>query len=155
MYRSWYSMKLLPSYPNLLQRLAGRSYLVETKELRHIMTKRPSFDRSYQSKRDWYLKNKDAADTRRRHSILAGKWKGLNKRTYTGYCELCNNQFDRLDYHHWNDNTPSCGLWLCSGCHRLAEAIDKNVLDVVDAYLGLKSRVENDYNKLKLPYHAG
>ena len=39
-------------------------------------------------------------------------------------CEICKRIETRLSYHHWDDDNPSVGLWLCHKHHMLAEALD-------------------------------
>jgi len=114
-------------------------------------------DKDYQSKRRWYQRNKDTVIARRRHSNLAGKWKNLSKRAYTGYCELCGKEVEsHLGYHHWNDNEPSLGLWLCSPCHKWAEGFDKALEDqaLLSTYKGLKDTVTSEYYRIRLASYA-
>ena len=108
------------------------------------------YDRSYQAKRDWYLMNKDKIEVKRRQSLLDGRWKGLNKRQYTGICELCGCEKDRLEYHHWDDQYPDMGLWLCFRCHRHAEALDHDVLDIAELYFSLKNSITTEYFNRRL-----
>ncbi len=42
-------------------------------------------------------------------------------------CEVCHKPANRLDYHHWNDDYPCLGLWLCVQCHIMAEKVDKGL----------------------------
>lgn len=56
-----------------------------------------------------------------------------------GACELCGRKKKRLNYHHWDDNCPAKGLWLCSWCHQAAEVLDSG-LD--RRYFALKKSVE-------------
>ena len=66
----------------------------------------------------------------------------VNKRTRPNdICELCNKEFSRLDYHHWDDNNPKYGLWLCHRCHLLAGDVDK---ELHTKYLILKVNISND-----------
>ena len=68
---------------------------------------------------------------------------GLNKRDYTGFCELCNKKQEyKLNYHHWDDNNLSKGVWVCVRCHTVCEGIDKNL---VNKYLILKNNVNKEY----------
>ncbi len=67
----------------------------------------------------------------------------VRKRWRPEWCELCKEWSNRLDYHHWDDENPSLGLWLCTRCHRFAEAMDRQDRELLmDRYLFLKSRVE-------------
>ena len=59
-----------------------------------------------------------------------------------GACELCGRtNGKKLDYHHWNDEKPEKGLWLCYSCHRLGELVDKGM---ERKYLELKAKVEQE-----------
>lgn len=61
------------------------------------------------------------------------------KRPYSGSCELCGNRNRRLSYHHWDDNDYSKGFWLCTGCHVIAEGVEKGT---VSKYIELKRSLE-------------
>lgn len=66
---------------------------------------------------------------------------GLHKREYTRVCELCGKgPRKRLYYHHWLDDFPWIGMWLCFKCHMLAESIDEK-RDMLDKYLKLKAEI--------------
>lgn len=60
-----------------------------------------------------------------------------NKRTKPTMCELCGRITKSLVYHHWDDNNPSMGLWLCPHCHIFAELFEKGF---ASRYLELKRR---------------
>lgn len=85
---------------------------------------------------------------RRRESRLSVEISGkcmnvkVQKRPYTGFCELCNSKQKNLSYHHWDDMNLTKGLWLCPKCHRFAEFIDRN-LKMINRYLKVKSRAHN------------
>lgn len=60
--------------------------------------------------------------------IINGKWTLVAKRPRPDdTCEVCNRITPRLEYHHWDDKHPCLGLWLCPGCHRMAERVDKDL----------------------------
>lgn len=96
------------------------------------------------------LKTRDYA----RHNVLRttieGKYVILNvhKRQRPELCELCGklspsvvrSRKGILYYHHWDDNNPSKGLWLCLHCHIFAGRADKEML--VRKYLQLKGQIE-------------
>lgn len=68
---------------------------------------------------------------------------GLNKRPYPNFCELCGKpQQKGLQYHHWDKNNPNLGIWVCCGCHRFCERVDKGM---VETYQKLISRVHAVY----------
>jgi len=120
-------------------------------------------------KREWALKNKDKIKKyskkyyeknkgeinskirkhcRHQHlnTIINGKPERilrLNKREWTGYCELCGKEVKKyLHYHHWDDENLNIGLWLCIYCHRFAERVDKGIK--VSDYERLKEMVEKE-----------
>ena len=109
-------------------------------------------DKRYWFKKHWYGVNKGKVTARRRQALLAGKWKGLHKRPYTNACELCGSELTRLGYHHWDDNEPSLGIWLCAGCHKYAEGFDKALGDkpLLEVYAKLKDTVTSKYYQTRL-----
>ena len=62
----------------------------------------------------------------------------VNKRSRSASCEICNKTDCRLDYHHWNDDNPAIGLWLCRSCHWHAEAYERGL---INKYLELKGQL--------------
>lgn len=118
---------------------------------------RTTNDPDYWSKRQSYERHRHLRIAKTRATRLGsgnGKyWGGLTKSTYRGVCELCgvpDADCGRLHYHHWDDATPSLGLWLCPNCHRLAEGMDVALADPItlDKYAAIKSaaiRLFNDY----------
>ena len=117
---------------------------------------RVSIDPFYWSKRMSSERRRGEVLQRTRHTLLGSGgryWHGLNKRPYpNGTCELCGNTVERMHYHHWDDEHPSLGLWLCGLCHRWAEGFDQ-VLDrnpLVDTYAGLKDAVSRTYHESRL-----
>jgi hypothetical protein len=68
------------------------------------------------------------------------------KRQYTGKCEVCGREFNNKRgnhaYHHWDDDIPQCGVWVCCTCHNLAEGVDAG-LDKV--YVRLRNIVMLDH----------
>ena len=92
-----------------------------------------------------YSKRPDIVSRRRQCSLMTkeGTLRGLNKRTYTGNCEICGYEKKRMSYHHWNDDKPSMGIWVCQACHWFVGGIDKGLL--VDKYIQLKQNVEKEY----------
>lgn len=63
------------------------------------------------------------------------------KRNKPDKCELCGRLTESLGYHHWNDETPSIGLWLCYPCHIFAEIVEKGK---VSAYLMAKEKATRE-----------
>lgn len=59
---------------------------------------------------------------------------GERKRPYSAICEICGRQWidntKRFDYHHWDNELPSMGLYLCARCHAFAEGVDSGLVDL-------------------------
>jgi hypothetical protein len=58
---------------------------------------------------------------------LNGKTLQVEKRSYPvdSKCELCHEVRNKsLSYHHWDDLKPHIGVWCCTRCHRVCEALD-------------------------------
>jgi hypothetical protein len=104
--------------------------------------------------RKWAKENKEfTAEFRRKYFIQSGNdqknrrdIKGLVKRNFPsdGYCELCHKNNKRLAYHHWDDNFPSWGIWMCAGCHVGTNFVDKT--ELLRKYQALKVEIEDIYN---------
>lgn len=69
---------------------------------------------------------------------------GLDKRAWTGYCELCNKENIRLHYHHWDDSRPSMGIWICQLCHYMCEQLEKEGLLIAQRYFNFKQILEKE-----------
>lgn len=70
----------------------------------------------------------------------------LNKRLHPGIynaCEFCNKVTKKIYYHHWSDEHPEWGIYLCTQCHDFAERVDR---DEHTRYLEMKRKVEGDGN---------
>ena len=109
--------------------------------------------KSYEAKKRWAERNYDKRIAKSRQSLLGGKWRGLTKRDYTGYCELCSVEVEKnLHYHHWDDAIPSMGLWMCAKCHRYAEGFDKAMTDsaLLDTYAELRTSISKGYYQARL-----
>lgn len=77
-------------------------------------------------------------------------FRGVKKTVRPDNCELCGRNFDEnllANYHHWEDDFPQLGIWLCAVCHHFAEVYDK---DFSEKYISLKMRLMmkfiNKYN---------
>ena len=47
----------------------------------------------------------------------------VNKKPFLGVCELCDAKYDmNMVYHHWNDENPDDGIWICRRCHMFVHA---------------------------------
>jgi hypothetical protein len=94
----------------------------------------------------------------KRNTILNVRGKRLEnirKRPYTNHCEVCGRPLgvgegsrdlsliskNRGNYHHWNDEHPEKGIWVCQWCHWGIEAIDHG-FNHRDKYLNLKEAIE-------------
>lgn len=80
----------------------------------------------------------------RRHVIITTggvMLRGLNKRPYPGACEVCDCEDKKLEYHHWDPDNPSLGIWACSQCHKCAEGVDKGLHE---KYVKLKEKIINE-----------
>lgn len=95
----------------------------------------------------WRTKNKDYANRYRRNysrqkelGTNGKRLYGLNKRLYTGSCELCGRANGRLAYHHWDDDNYNLGIWVCLPCHCFVEQAEKGI--TVENYFNLKKKVE-------------
>jgi len=69
---------------------------------------------------------------------------GLNKRAYTGFCELCKEEGLKLNYHHWDNENYNKGVWLCYRCHVLSEMVESglNIPGLVSKYISLKNELD-------------
>ncbi len=63
----------------------------------------------------------------------------IKKRIFKGYCELCGLNNTKLNYHHWDNNNPAKGVWVCHYCHMAVEKIDKGIYI---KYLEIRNQVE-------------
>lgn len=65
----------------------------------------------------------------------------VRKRLHPGKCELCGANYDKikLDYHHWDDETPELGIWVCYKCHRFVEGIEYGLSS--EKYMDLKIKI--------------
>jgi hypothetical protein len=77
---------------------------------------------------------------------------GLQKRPHPGYCELCSKTQKMFLYHHWDDDNPSLGLWVCHRCHNVIEVVDmegsEEFIAIRSKYIKLKESIQelnNDY----------
>lgn len=106
----------------------------------------------------YYYRNrlKRSRDYSRRTILVTGTTKGntivlthLNKRPYPGACEVCGLPKEKgLHYHHWDEDNPSIGLWLCFRCHRLTEILDSlgsaKLGELLAKYLRLRGNASNN-----------
>jgi len=79
--------------------------------------------------------SKRGTEYNRRRSLVTKDGKRIylkhDKRPYPNdsKCELCGKKCKFLAYHHWDDETPWIGLWVCqSPCHAICEAVDSGII---------------------------
>lgn len=63
----------------------------------------------------------------------------VSKRPWPGKCEMCSRErkgLRQLSWHHWDDNCPELGLWLCTHCHIFSEGVEKGL--TLERYQELK-----------------
>lgn len=85
----------------------------------------------------------------RRQNFLNVKGKSVkvNKRPRPDdVCEVCNKEVEKLDYHHWDDDHPEQGIWVCLSCHRVVEGTDKGISF---KYIRLKEAIVRELRKDK------
>ena len=79
-----------------------------------------------------------------------GKFK-VRKRPKPDNCELCDST-SKLQWHHWDDNDLSLGLWLCYRCHFFAEGIESGLSQIhMDKYFSLKQSTRPAPNPNNFP----
>lgn len=142
------------TYPSQWQKHSNICTTCACKEAKRRYDKQkttdPEFLRKIREKsRRWRTENRErfnelVRNYMRQHLIrVKGKWMSITKRQCPEKCEICKRKRAyRLGYHHWDDNNPSKGLWLCIRCHRIAEALD-HPEKVVNKYLALKQEIES------------
>jgi len=94
-----------------------------------------------------------ASNRKHRLRTKKGNIYALNKRDYTGYCELCGLSPKRLEYHHWDNKNPSKGIWVVHWTHQLCELIDRGIIPLtvcseiplVEKYLELREKINAEY----------
>ena len=122
-------------YPEKRKEINNRSYQKHRKE-------------RLKSSSDWYWKHRDEVlDRLKRFNhecrVLNKKTKnymniGPNKppRPEDNKCQICGRVCKRLAYHHWDDEHPERGIWICQPkCHDGCEFVESGF---VPKYLQLK-----------------
>ena len=78
----------------------------------------------------------------RRSNYLSinGRQVRVQKRPRTNdICEVCGRtEVKKMGYHHWDDEHPEQGVWVCFPCHKMAECMDAGL---GGAYLVLKQSI--------------
>ena len=70
------------------------------------------------------------------------------KRKFNNECEMCGKPLEKNPrYHHWNDDKPELGIWVCAHCHFKCEIIEDTEFYLFkEKYLELKNKI-NEVNK--------
>ena len=87
-------------------------------------------EKARESRRRWQINNPD------KMAEYSLNWRTTRIQTGNGYikvnrspkpdsCMVCGVKGKKMDYHHWDDNHPCLGLYLCIQCHMMAEKVDK------------------------------
>ena len=81
-----------------------------------------------------------------RLKLSNGKTIRVKKRPWTGYCELCGRNCkiprQRTSWHHWDENHPEKGIWVCGKCHWAAEVFESMML-LLPKYIEIKQKIEH------------
>jgi len=56
--------------------------------------------------------------------IKVNKW----KRPEDSCCELCGKFVESLHYHHWDDDHPELGIWVCGEHHLMIERYNEEMM---------------------------
>lgn len=89
--------------------------------------KYPEYSKKFRLTHPEYQKNYARKNLLGTSKLNNGKPLKCNKRSYPldNACELCGKMGKQLAYHHWDNNYPELGIWLCTKpCHWLAESLD-------------------------------
>ena len=99
--------------------------------------------------RERYWKNREKILAEQRRKVLTtsnNQFRELDKRPWTGYCELCGrSNIKQLSYHHWDDKNPSKGIWVCNSCHLMVTAYENGKFAYLQKYLRLKRFLNKQY----------
>ncbi len=131
-YRQRYITKLRIEHPERIKELNERNK-----------------EHAYKSKEKYKIRYRDIA--RNNHLVLKNGKKLYHapKRKWTGYCEICNRHVNeityprKINYHHWDDDKPEWGIWVCGVCHTVVEGIERKIHL---KYLDFKDKIENGGN---------
>ena len=104
----------------------------------------------------YYEKNrKKIIEFRRKHVIQTNKHgnhrdrifiMGVIKRPYPidSICEICDKAARKLSYHHWDNNIPSQGIWVCHACHSGCNFLERTTF--CEKYFSTKADIVTNYN---------
>ncbi len=102
-------------------------------------------DEDREKRRDYIAKNYVSTIVDGKHVFLKTPYK--RPKPVLSECELCGRIFQTLGYHHWDDDNPSIGLWLCFSCHMFAERVDYGEIEY---YYRLKTEAKKDVDILRV-----
>jgi len=80
------------------------------------------------------------------------RYSGLNKRKYpeNKKCELCNEKINGLVYHHWDDENPNKGMWICNKCHWVITYLEMTsmnfIKNVLEKYMNMKKKINLEFD---------
>lgn len=144
-----------------LRRKCKEYYQTHKEQCRESMRKyRQTHKEEY---KEYFSKYHQRHKKQRRESTLTLKngkiIRGLHKRyPEDGRCmlgELClckklKYKYNRIVWHHWDDNHPEWGLWICWSCHWIMEQVEKmgdekfiqHTRKITVKYYDLKARIQ-------------
>ena len=75
------------------------------------------------------VKAREAELRRNNYLTIKGRHVRVKKRQrpWDDACEICKRVSKKLSWHHWDDNRPERGIWVCFLCHSMAECIDRDL----------------------------
>lgn len=99
----------------------------------------------------WEAYKEQRREWMRRYRLRGFKGKVQKReRPRNSYCELCGRDMGgvlgRFHYHHWDNEHPEWGMWICSSCHNGVEKYERGL---IDKYLVLKTRITGGLSELK------
>jgi len=99
---------------------------------------REEYNRQYYEKYNERLKEQQAS-YRKEYVVYSHEVRGQrilieNKPLQVEMCQICG-KLESSSYHHWDDEHPERGLWLCAHCHRMSDRIE---LGYDERYIRLK-----------------
>lgn len=120
--------------------LTSENWYPSSKKNYNYICKKCMAIQSREHRRRYYIKT-----TRTSDGIV--QYIRIKKRPYPTdeKCELCNrpvdgNKLKWLVWHHWNDEHPEWGIWICITCHIFVEKVER---DFTEKYKYLKEQIED------------
>ena len=97
----------------------------------------PEYPRVNRPNRKWDRENRLGVHINGKYHKIRVK-----KRPYPEACEMDGRENIQLQWHHWDNEHPEYGLWLCGRCHKFAEGLEKGL--TVAKYKELKEWAERN-----------